>query len=83
MVDRIQQEVVGDGMDATQKMFGSLMSKVTEEDTMSLPPEDILAGRVAFHVYDDPFTRPRTLDTYALLEDHNEIETCVYRDEAA
>jgi hypothetical protein len=43
MIDRIHTEIMGEGVDSTQKMFGELMNKVTEEDTISLPPEDIRA----------------------------------------
>ena len=75
---RIQNEALGDGLEATKKMFGHLMAKVTEEDVMSLPQIDKDAAFVAYHVYDDPFDRPRTYHDYTLLEQYNSIEYCVY-----
>jgi hypothetical protein len=30
--------------------------------------------------YDDPFTRARKIESYDLVEEHNSIEYCLYRD---
>lgn len=49
---------------------------------MSLPELDKIAALVAYHVYDDPFTRPRSLQTFQLIEEHNNIEYAVYHDAA-
>ncbi len=60
--------------------FGDLFGSLTEEDSINLPEEDVPCAYITNIVYDDPFSRPRTIGTYALVEKYNSIEYCLYRD---
>ena len=82
LLDHLQQSALGDALPSTKQMFGQLMAKATEEDTMSLPDLDKIAAMVAYHVYDDPFTRPRSLQDFHLIETYNNIEYVVYHNKA-
>lgn len=61
--------------------FSELFSWLKEEDSISMAEEDIPCAIISNIVYDDPFSRPREIDKYTLLEDYNKIEYCIYRDE--
>jgi hypothetical protein len=75
-----KEQVLASFEDA-KKLFGDFFSKLKEEDTINLSVEDIPCAQITFHTYDDPFSRPKTIGSYMLVEKYNNIEYCLYRDE--
>lgn len=68
-------------IDTVKDTFSWLFSSLKEEHTINIAPEDLVCAVVANISYDDPFARPRQIYSYKLVEDHNNIEHCMYRDE--
>lgn len=75
------KEQVVNTFDGIKNHFGKLFSSLKEEHNINLPTEDLPCAVISNIVYDDPFSRPRQIYNYALIEKHNSIEYCVYRDE--
>ena len=66
--------------DGVKKQFSKIFSSLKEEHEINLPVEDLPCAVISNIVYDDPFSRPRKIYNYSLIEEHNSIEYCVYRD---
>ncbi|MEI7477336.1 MAG: hypothetical protein WCJ81_02120 [bacterium] len=66
--------------ETVKQAFSSVFSSIKEEDTINLSPEDVPCGNISNACYDDPLVRERHFENYTLIEKHNNIEYCVYRD---
>lgn len=75
------KEQLLNSIDGIKKQFGSLFSSLKDEDIINLAVEDLPCAVISNIVYDDPFSRPRQIYSYKLVENHNNIEHCIYRDE--
>lgn len=71
---------LSESLEDIKKHFSSLFESIKEEDTINLASEDIPCAIIANIVYNDPFSRPREIWSYTLIEAHNSIEYCLYRD---
>ena len=73
-------EQITSSIHEVKEHFSELFSNIKEEDTINIATEDIPCAIISNIVYDDPFSRPKKIDIYELIEDHNSIEYCLYRD---
>ncbi len=74
------REQILEGFSYGQKAFKWLFDSIQEEDIISIDPADVPCGIIANICYEDPFSRPRTIGAYTLIEKYNSIEYCLYRD---
>ena len=80
IISKNTAEQIGESLHDIKSRFSELFWALQEEDTINLAQEDIPCAIITNISYDNPFSRPKKVQSYELIEEYNSIEYCLYRD---